>query len=128
MTTLTTLETLVIAAFNTNYNTAQDEKDDNASWGNVKGIAKATVMELNTVKGVLGSLVKKGLVFDYNEDGMFSLTDSGIDAHFEAIAEVKAEQVEDEEITDDYDQWSPLSDEEQEIKLADEVRAIQLRR
>ena len=121
MTNLTFLETTVIAAFNTNYSNAEDEKADNASCGSVVQIAKTTGLTLPVVKGVFSSLVKKGLIFDYNEDSIFGLTDNGIDAHFEAIAEIKAEQNNNQ---DDWDQWEPLSAEESEAIIQAEIQKI----
>jgi DNA-binding MarR family transcriptional regulator len=121
--TLTTLETLVIAAFNTNYACAEDEKADNASWGKVSQLSAKTGLTVESVKGVLGSLVKKGLAFDYNEDHTFSLSDVGIDYHFEAIAERQAEIEEDA-----LDQWEPLSEEESEAIIQAEIQMIRNRK
>ena len=123
MTTLTTLETLVVAAFNTNYSCAEDEKADNASWGKVKQLSNKTGLAIESVKGVLGSLVKKGLVFDYNEDHTFSLTNNGIDCHFKAIAEIQAEIDE-----DGLDQWEALSAEESEAIIQAEIQMIRNRK
>jgi len=82
MTTLTELETIVIKAFDTNYADAEAEKDDNATTGKVVSIAKKTGLEVATVKGVFGSLTKKGLIVDAQEDSNFYLTDEGIDAFY----------------------------------------------
>ena len=74
---------LVIKSFNTNYSCAKDEKEDNATYTTVKEISKAAGLDLNTVKGVVGSLVKKGLAdVDTHKHGapdVLVLLDDGID-------------------------------------------------
>lgn len=82
MAKLTELEIKVIKAFDTNYSDAESEKADNATSGHVKGIAKATGLDAATVKGVFGSLTKKGMIVDSQDDSIFYLTDDGIDAHY----------------------------------------------
>lgn len=82
MINLTELETIVIKAFDTNYQDAESEKDDNATTGEVASIAGKTGLEIATVKGVFGSLTKKGLIVDTQEDSNFYLTDAGIDAFY----------------------------------------------
>jgi hypothetical protein len=86
MTNLTQLEVTVIKAFNTNYASAEQEKEDNATYTSVKDIVKATGLQVNQVKGVVGSLVKKCLVdVDTHKAGapdVLVLLDDGIDAFY----------------------------------------------
>lgn len=90
MTNLTSLEKIVLLAFST-YATAEGTKSDlGVSWTDAAMLATATSLKLNTVKGVLGSLVKKGLVYSDHEPGKpdaLCLTEAGVDAHFQIDAD-----------------------------------------
>jgi DNA-binding MarR family transcriptional regulator len=86
MSKLTDLETKVLKSFNTNYDCAENEKGDNATYTGVSEIAKLTGLSLAQVKGVVGSLVKKSLAdVDTHKAGApdcLVLTDAGIDAFY----------------------------------------------
>lgn len=83
---LTTLEKRVILAFCTNYSSAEAEKNDNATYSDVFELADRADLYRDTVKGVCGSLVKKGLIaIDPPRNGAgqcFYLTDDGIDVYY----------------------------------------------
>lgn len=84
---LTLLEQKALLAFETNYSNAELEKQDNATFADVFEIADHIDHSIATTKGVMGSLVKKGLVaIDPPRYGgveqCFILTDEGIEAHY----------------------------------------------
>lgn len=85
MSDLTALQTKVLAAFRT-YDTAEATKSDlGVSWTGAADLAAATGLTVKGVKGVLGSLVKAGLVqADEGADGTQAqcLTEAGVDALF----------------------------------------------
>lgn len=116
MTTLTNLETKVLAAFNVNYDTAEMEKSDNASYATVAGIAKDAGMEVSSVRGVIGSLTVKGLIWQPEADQVSTLTNAGVDAFFSIT---KAE-----ENTNDSDDWEPMSEEDSEQAIQEELKAL----
>lgn len=76
---LTAKEVMVLEATNAfmNYDNAREEKRDNVVSFDVNEMAKAAEIEPKSARGILNSLVKKGLVTT-DEDG-FGLTDEGID-------------------------------------------------
>lgn len=82
----TDLEKQVIGAFDVafNYDDAESEKSDNATAINARDIDKKTGMGINVAKGVMGSLVKKGLLQEFGDDlpDNCSITDAGIDAYY----------------------------------------------
>lgn len=81
MKNLTANEIRVLKSFETNYYTVEEEKSDNATYTLIGEICDAVDdLSLNQIKGVLGSLTKKGLVGV--EDNTFYLTDNGIDAFY----------------------------------------------
>lgn len=86
----TKLEQEVISHFHIafNYDNAHDEKEDNATCINVLDIANDTELSINTVKGVFGSLCKKGVIEPWDEADMQSehfITEKGIDAHYSIV-------------------------------------------
>jgi hypothetical protein len=92
MTNLTSLEAIVLNAFEA-YSTAEETKCDlGVSWSDATMLAADTGLQVNTVKGVLGSLVKKGLVYADDEPGKpaaVCLTEEGADAKFALPADLK---------------------------------------
>ena len=76
---LTAKEVIIMEAANAfmNYDNAREEKQDNVILFAIGEIAKAAELEPKSARGILNSLVKKGLVTAL-EDG-FGLTDVGID-------------------------------------------------
>lgn len=85
MTNLTTLEIQVLKAFPTNYTCAEDEISDNCTSTDVKELSKITGLEVDSVKGVIGSLVKKGLVDTYTihkVNDSVVLSDLGIEYYY----------------------------------------------
>ncbi len=78
---LTEMEKLVILAFPWVYDSVEDVKSDlGSTWINAAEIAKKTDLRVNTVKGVLGSLVKKDLVYASEEVPIAEcLTEKGAD-------------------------------------------------
>lgn len=83
---LTSKELQVLSAFNT-YEDAEGTKSDlGVSWTDVQMLATDTGLSVKSVKGVVGSLVKKDLVFADNEDDAknpaLCLTEDGVDAFF----------------------------------------------
>lgn len=90
---LTANEAAVLLTFNT-YGDAECTKSDlGVSWTGVDEIAKDTGKSLASVKGILGSLIKKGLVQSDEADAFSGkpiaqcLTDDGVDALFALRAE-----------------------------------------
>lgn len=86
----TELEKKVLVACHAfwNYGTA-DEKEDNAVVFTAEDIAEIIEAPVNTVKGVFGSLYKKGLFVDMGK-GCFGdietgITEKGIDAVLELV-------------------------------------------
>lgn len=85
---LTDYEKALLIIWPTNYKDAESEKADNASWVDVADLAKATSLKQSSVKGILASLVKKGLAEGGHEKAngvpgdLQVLTDAGIDAAF----------------------------------------------
>lgn len=78
---LTSQEIAVLKSFETNYDCAEDEKSDNATYTMIGEICDIVDdLSLNQIKGVIGSLTKKGLVG--TEDNMLHLTDLGIDVFY----------------------------------------------
>jgi DNA-binding MarR family transcriptional regulator len=97
-TDLTDLEKAVVVAFAdacidcNGAETMDDMLSDNMTWADVAEIAKRTGLAQKSVKGVLGSLTKRGLVGNDDkpngQPGTDSfLTDTGIRVAFELIAE-----------------------------------------
>lgn len=84
--TYTDLEMQVIKSFSVafNYSNAEDEISDNATAISAIDIAAATGLNVRTVKGVMGSLHKKGLLIDWGGDlnGNSAITEEGIEAHY----------------------------------------------
>lgn len=84
----TELELQVIKAFRNsmNYNTLEDNLNDNCTCLDVKELAQITGQAVKTIKGVVGSLTKKDLVFveefNFGETALM-VTDEGIKAYFE---------------------------------------------
>lgn len=83
----TALEARVLKTFGT-YKTAEGTKADlGVSWTDAAEIAKATGLPIATVAGVVGSLVKKGLVHSDHEpgkpDALCLLTEKGVDVLFD---------------------------------------------
>lgn len=76
---LTAKEVTILEATNAfmNYDNAREEKRDNVILFSVAELAKAAEIEPKSARGILNSLVNKGLVVT-SEDG-FGLTDEGID-------------------------------------------------
>ena len=90
---LTANEAAVLLTFST-YEDAESTKSDlGVSWTGVDEIAKDTGKSLASVKGILGSLIKKGLVQSDEADAFSGkpiaqcLTDGGVDALFALRAE-----------------------------------------
>jgi len=89
MTDYTDKERRVIAHFDVgfNYRTADQEISDNATALSVEELAERTGMTISTVKGVVGSLVKKDILvpWDDMEPGIQGLyvTEEGINAHYD---------------------------------------------
>lgn len=97
MTKLTANETTILkaaAATSFNYDTAADEKADNATIFTVEDVATATERTIASVRGVVGSLFKKGLLCETEEPNTgntaISFTDDGIDAFYALIDAVAA--------------------------------------
>lgn len=111
---LTILETQVLLAFNVNYDDAETEKSDNATWAKVQGIARSTGLEMATVRGVIGSLTVKGLVWQPEDDKISCLTSKGIDMFYASKATK----------SDPLDDWEALSEEESEQVLQNELAMI----
>lgn len=90
---LTSREAQILVNWPTNYNTAEDNKDDNATWAEASDFV-GNGMSIKTVKGILGSLAKKGLVEGGHEKAngvagdLQVLTDAGIDEVFRLRAEM----------------------------------------
>jgi len=73
-----------------NYGTADAEIDDNASAISVKEIAQVSGLGVATVKGVTGSLCKKGLLEPWDDDMLeytLHVTEKGIRAYYERNGE-----------------------------------------
>lgn len=96
MNKMTELEAKVLAAFNTYDDAVATKSDLGVSWTGVKELAAEVGVAMATVKGALGSLVKKGLVYADQEKGKpqaVCLTEAGVDAFFElAVAESDADE------------------------------------
>ena len=118
MTTLTSLETTVLLAFNVNYDDAETEKSDSATYATVQGIVKSTGLEMATVRGVIGSLTVKGLIWQPEQDAVSSLTSKGVDMFYNI--KTTSEEV----TTDNSDEWEALSDEESEKQIQAELALI----
>lgn len=120
MTNLTSLEKIVLLAFNT-YATAEGTKSDlGVSWTDATTLADATSLKLNTIKGVIGSLVKKGLVQTDSEDSKaICLTEKGVDAHFQIDADgsVFMDDAPEELIQDEDGQAALVAEQEEELAL-----------
>lgn len=122
MTNLTSLEKIVLLAFNT-YATAEGTKSDlGVSWTGVQELATATELKINTVKGAIGSLVKKGLVYSDHEPGKpdaLCLTEEGVDAHFQIDADgsVFMDDAPEELIQDEEGQDALVAEQEEEVAL-----------
>lgn len=91
----TELETRVIKAMMVafNYRNPENEKDDNATATNAKELAVATRLPVDTVKGIMGSLTKKGLMENWMEPGMeydTHITAFGIDEFYRLFPEMEA--------------------------------------
>ena len=79
--------------------TPEQLKEDNMSYNDAKNIAEISGIPLQSVVGVIGSLVQKGLVdpvgdnpnVDWRQDEQV-LTDAGIDAAYGVIREAGKEQ------------------------------------
>lgn len=89
MTTVTSLEARILKAFETytGENAAEATKSDlGVSWTDAKDLSTATELPAATVAGVLGSLVKKGLVHAdpaaHGKPAAVCLTDEGVDVLF----------------------------------------------
>jgi hypothetical protein len=87
MTKLTEMETRVLKAWPSGYDCAEYLKDDlGASWTNAEYLSEKTGLDIKSVKGVLGSLSSKGLIY-VDEGGMGNpiqcLSEDGADAHFQ---------------------------------------------
>lgn len=84
----TELELQVIKAFRNsmNYDTLEANLSDNCTCLDVKELAQITGQTVKTIKGVVGSLTKKNLIF-VDADGFgqtwLMVTDEGIKAYFE---------------------------------------------
>ena len=88
MTKLTNLESQVLKVWVDkvcSYDNAEDLKADNFSWTDVQDLSEHTGQSVKTIKGVVGSLVKKRLA-DTDVGGennpILALTDEGIDAAY----------------------------------------------
>lgn len=71
---LTELETKVLGAFNTYDDLASTIGDLGVSWTDAKELSVETGIAMKSIKGVIGSLVKKGLV-DVDDDGPINAHD-----------------------------------------------------
>jgi hypothetical protein len=83
----TELEKTVLVACHAFWNYGDEfEKEDNAVMFNAEDIVRQTSLPINTVKGVMGSLYKKGLFVEMEGGGLYGnvietgITDEGIDA------------------------------------------------
>ena len=68
------------------YDNAEDLKADNFSWTDVKDLSEHTGQSVKTIKGVVGSLVKKGLAdtdIGGENNPILSLSEEGIDAAYD---------------------------------------------
>lgn len=82
---LTILESQVLKAFPVNYTCADDELSDNCTFTDVSDLTKTTGIAPNIIKGVLGSLAKKGLIESYSihkSNDSVVLSDSGIYCYY----------------------------------------------
>lgn len=84
---LTENERRVIVTFSGafNYDNAEDEKADNATCVTVEDCASLAGMKTETVKGIFGSLYKKGILQDWDEPDMYGVSyipDFGIDVYY----------------------------------------------
>ena len=77
---LTPLEIEILAAWPTDYDTAEQLLEDNCSWATVTELSALTLCSVEQVKGIVGSLIKKGLAAA--EENLLVLTDEGIHAKF----------------------------------------------
>lgn len=97
---ITDLEATVINAFDTYESLAGTISDLGVSWTDAATLAKDTSLDLKTVKGVLGSLVKKGLVFADNDNGQpnsaVCLTENGAETVFNLRDTVPADVLADD--------------------------------
>ena len=98
----TELELKVIKAFGKfmNYDTLEDNLADNATCVTAGDIAEITGLDIKTVKGVLGSLEKKDLVFvdiiNFNHK-VLMVSDEGVTAYYELFGN-NPEETEEETI------------------------------
>lgn len=97
----TELEIKVISKFNCfmNYETLEDNLNDNCTCLDVKDLSRLTGLDVKTVKGVIGSLTKKNLVFvdEFNMgETALMVTDEGIREYFRLAEEAKPEEKKDE--------------------------------
>lgn len=88
MQTLTSFETLAIKGWRMNVgvntpNFAQAQKNDNATYHGVEDIATSCGLDTKKARGVASSLIQKGLI--ERDDGVFILTDEGIDVYAQLI-------------------------------------------
>lgn len=85
---LTSKEIAVLVGWPTNYDSAESEKGDNATWNEVADVAKYTGLSVASSRSVVASLVKKGLVEGGHEKAngvageLQVLTEAGIDVVF----------------------------------------------
>lgn len=95
---LTSREAQILINWRTNYDNAEAEKADNASWTEAADMV-GNGISIKTVKGLLGSLAKKGLVEGGHEKAngepgdLQILTDAGIDEVFRLRAELKGAEL-----------------------------------
>lgn len=91
---LTANQIAVLKTFVLNYDTAEDNKADNACYTDVADAAMETGKTVKSVRGIMGSLAKKGLITheeggETGEDDIQCLTDAGIDVVFQIMEEEK---------------------------------------
>lgn len=83
---ITPLESQALKTWETNYDSAEAEKEDNCTPMLAKDIARCAGVTINQAKGVAGSLIKKGMVVivegSLDTPDCFWLTDLGIEFHF----------------------------------------------
>jgi len=78
-----------------NYDEAEYEKEDNAVVFTLVELSAKSGLKVATLKGVVGSLFKKGLLCemeygDMHQNMGIGITDAGIDAHYELYEMMKA--------------------------------------
>ncbi len=110
----------VAAQMSWNYDNAEDEKADNATIFKLEELVEHSKMNLKSLKGVAGSLTKKGLICETEEPNTGNLALSFTDEGIDMVGSFDAEKADDANVP------APAaftaSDAEVEVKVEKAVR------